>query len=160
VARSDETRRQCKFKFLKNGSLNRSPVGAFGVVPDLAFFFFKLKERKAVLEINDATYRHVNKVQNDMCSYPTHFCSSASLPHFRCTQLHSFPRRRIAKASFPRHIRLFDPSLSFILCPTAPTLNPVPTSVLLCGALSSIAILPCTLLSPLLCRLTGSSSQC
>jgi hypothetical protein len=80
--------------------------------------------------------------------------------HFRCTLRHSSPQRRIATTPLPRHIRLSDPYRSFTLCPPAPTLHPVPLSVLLCGALSSIAILPCTLLSPLLCRLTLRSSQC
>jgi hypothetical protein len=84
----------------------------------------------------------------------------STIAHFRCTLLHSSPRRRIATTPFPRHLRLSHPSRSFTLCPPAPTRNPVPLSMPLCGALSRISILPCTLLSVLLCRLTLRSSQC
>jgi hypothetical protein len=64
-----------------------------------------------------------------------------SIAHFRCTLLHFSPWRRIATMHFPMHIRLSDPSRSFTLGPPAPTVNPIPPSVLLCGSLSSIAIL-------------------
>jgi hypothetical protein len=95
---------------------------------------------------------------------PTVWSQTAALlitsAHFHCTQLHSLPRRRIAMQPFPRNNRLSDPSHSFALCPPAPTLHPISPTVLLCGALSSKAVLPCTLLSPLLCRLTLLPSQC
>jgi hypothetical protein len=78
--------------------------------------------------------------------------------HFRCTLPRSLQLRNIAVTPFPRHTRLSASSRSFTLCPPPLAQRPVPPSVLLSGAVSRIAILPCTLLSPLL-YLTLRTSQ-
>jgi hypothetical protein len=79
---------------------------------------------------------------------------------FRCIRPRSLQRRRIVTTPFPLQTRLLAPSCSFTMRPPPRTHCPVPPSVRLCDVSSPIAILYCTLQSPLLCCLTPRSSQC